>query len=281
MVRAAGRAAGDPDVARDAVEADRGGSGGTLCGGLAHLAPRPRLGRQWSVLVSPNAASTPVLRSALGYAGKLVETGLPRTDALHAPDRDEVAAAVRAHLGVRPDQRVVLYAPTPRDDVAYDASHHRLHLPLDLDVARAALGEDHVVLVRSHPQVPDRLPAHHAPFARDVSSYPDATELLLAADVLVTDYSSLAADFAGTGRPMLFLTPDLAHYRDALRGFSLDFEARVPGPLLSSTGEVVEALGDLPAVARESAAAYAEFRRVFCHLDDGGAAGRVADLVVE
>ncbi|MEU2363647.1 CDP-glycerol glycerophosphotransferase family protein [Streptomyces noursei] len=254
---------------------------GTLCGGLAHLAPRPRLGRQWSVLVSPNAASTPVLRSALGYAGKLVETGLPRTDALHAPDRDEVAAAVRAHLGVRPDQRVVLYAPTPRDDVAYDASHHRLHLPLDLDVARAALGEDHVVLVRSHPQVPDRLPAHHAPFARDVSSYPDATELLLAADVLVTDYSSLAADFAGTGRPMLFLTPDLAHYRDALRGFSLDFEARVPGPLLSSTGEVVEALGDLSAVARESAAAYAEFRRVFCHLDDGGAAGRVADLVVE
>ncbi|MFE4021070.1 CDP-glycerol glycerophosphotransferase family protein [Streptomyces sp. NPDC059101] len=254
---------------------------GTLCGGLAHLAARPRLGRQWSVLLSPNAASTPVLRSALGYAGKLLETGLPRTDALHAPDRDEVAAAVRAHLGVRPEQRVVLYAPTPRDDVAYDASHHRLHLPLDLDVARAALDGDHVVLVRSHPQVPDRLPAHHAPFAVDVSSYPDATELLLAADVLVTDYSSLAADFAGTGRPMLFLTPDLAHYRDTLRGFSVDFEARVPGPLLSSTGEVVEALGDLPGVARASAEAYEEFRRAFCHLDDGGAAGRVADLVME
>ncbi|MEW1657115.1 CDP-glycerol glycerophosphotransferase family protein [Streptomyces sp. NPDC093707] len=254
---------------------------GTLCGGLAHLAPRPRLGRQWSVLLSPNAVSTPVLRSGLGFGGRLLETGLPRTDALHAADRDAVAAAVRARLGVRPDQRAVLYAPTPRDDVAYDASHHRLHLPLDLDAARAALGEDHVLLVRSHPQVPDRLPAHHAPFAVDVSSYPDATELLLAADVLVTDYSSLAADFAGTGRPMLFLTPDLAHYRDTLRGFSVDFEARVPGPLLSSTGEVIDALGDLPAVARASAPAYAEFRRAFCHLDDGGAAGRVADLVME
>ncbi|MEK2475490.1 bifunctional glycosyltransferase/CDP-glycerol:glycerophosphate glycerophosphotransferase [Streptomyces noursei] len=254
---------------------------GTLCGGLVHLAPRPRLGRQWSVLLSPNAVSTPVLRSALGYAGKLLETGLPRTDALHAANRDEVAAAVRAHLGVRPDQRAVLYAPTPRDDVAYDASHHRLHLPLDLAAARAALDESHVLLVRSHPQVPDRLPAHHAPFAVDVSSYPDATELLLAADVLVTDYSSLAVDFANTGRPMLFLTPDLAHYRDTLRGFSLDFEARVPGPLLSSTGELVEALGDLPAVVRASAEAYAEFRGAFCHLDDGGAAGRVADLVME
>ncbi|MFK0291366.1 CDP-glycerol glycerophosphotransferase family protein [Streptomyces sp. NPDC090442] len=254
---------------------------GTLCEGLAHLAPRPRLGRQWSVLLSPNAASTPVLRSGLGFGGKLWETGLPRTDALHAAGRDEVAAAVRARLGIRPDQRAVLYAPTPRDDVAYDASHHRLHLPLDLDAARAALGGDHVLLVRSHPQVPDRLPGHHAPFAVDVSSYPDATELLLAADVLVTDYSSLAADFAGTGRPMLFLTPDLAHYRDALRGFSLDFEARVPGPLLSSTGELIEALEDLPAVARASAGAYAEFRELFCHLDDGGAAGRVADLILE
>ncbi|KUL35658.1 hypothetical protein ADL22_26680 [Streptomyces sp. NRRL F-4489] len=254
---------------------------GTLCGGLAHLAPRPRVGRQWSVLLSPNAASTPVLRSALGYGGRLLETGLPRIDALHAADRDEVAAAVRARLGIRPDQRVVLYAPTPRDDAAYDASHHRLHLPLDLAAARAALAGGHVLLVRSHPRVPDRLPAHHAPFALDVSSYPDATELLLAADVLVTDYSSLAADFANTGRPMLFLTPDLAHYRDTLRGFSLDFEAVAPGPLLSSTGELIEALGDLPGVARASAAAYAEFRRAFCHLDDGGAAGRVADLIAE
>ncbi|MCK7623903.1 CDP-glycerol glycerophosphotransferase family protein [Streptomyces sp. RS10V-4] len=252
---------------------------GTVCGGLAHLAPRPRLGRQWSVLLSPNAASTPVLRSALGFPGRLLETGLPRIDALHAADRDEVAAAVRARLGIRPDQRVVLYAPTPRDDVSYDASHHRLHLPLDLAAARAALAGGHVLLVRSHPQVPDRLPAHHAPFALDVSAYPDATELLLAADVLVTDYSSLAVDFANTGRPMLFLTPDLTHYRDTLRGFSVDFEALVPGPLLASTGELIEALGDLPGVARASAAAYAEFRRVFCHLDDGGAAGRVADLI--
>ncbi|MGD3110430.1 CDP-glycerol glycerophosphotransferase family protein, partial [Streptomyces sp. YGL11-2] len=254
---------------------------GTLCAGLAHLAPRPRLGRQWSVLLSPNAASTPVLRSALGYSGKLLETGLPRTDALHAADRDEVAAAVRARLGVEPGRTAVLYAPTPRDHLAYDASHHRLHLPLDLELARGALAGDHVLLVRGHPLVADRLPAHHAPFAVDVSGYPDATELLLAADVLVTDYSSLAADFANTGRPMLFLTPDLAHYRDTLRGFSLDFEALVPGPLLSSTGELIDALGDLPGVGRASAGAYADFREAFCHLDDGGAAGRVAELLLE
>ncbi|MGW3011998.1 bifunctional glycosyltransferase/CDP-glycerol:glycerophosphate glycerophosphotransferase [Streptomyces sp. NPDC001219] len=252
---------------------------GTLCAGLAHLAPRPRVSRQWSVLLSPNAHSTPVLRSALGYSGRLVETGLPRTDALFAPDRAGAAAAVRERLGIEPGRRVVLYAPTPRDDLAYDAGHHRLHLPLDLELARRELADDHVLLVRGHPLVADRLPAHHAPFARDVSAHPDATELLLAADVLVTDYSSLAVDFANTGRPMLFLTPDLAHYRDTLRGFTLDFEARVPGPLLGSTGELVDALGDLPAIAAAGTDAYADFREAFCHRDDGGAAGRVADLM--
>ncbi|MFJ6749649.1 CDP-glycerol glycerophosphotransferase family protein [Streptomyces sp. NPDC091266] len=254
---------------------------GTLCAGLPHLAPRPRADRQWSVLLSPNGHSTPVLGSALGYSGELLETGLPRTDALLAADREHTAAAVRARLGIPDGRTVVLYAPTPRDDLAYDARHHRLHLPLDLDAARQALGTDHVLLVRSHPLVADRLPAHHAPFARDVSAHPDATELLLAADVLVTDYSSLAADFANTGRPMLFLTPDLPHYRDSLRGFTLDFEARVPGPLLTSTGELIDALGDLEAIGRAGADAYADFRETFCHRDDGGAAGRVADLLAQ
>ncbi|TXC91401.1 bifunctional glycosyltransferase family 2 protein/CDP-glycerol:glycerophosphate glycerophosphotransferase [Streptomyces sp. ISID311] len=252
---------------------------GTLCAGLAHLAPRPRVSRQWSVLLSPNAHSTPVLRAALGYSGRLLETGLPRTDAFFAADRDRIAAAVRERLGIEPGRKVVLYAPTPRDDLAYDAGHHRLHLPLDLELARQELADDHVLLVRSHPLVADRLPAHHAPFALDVSAHPDATELLLAADVLVTDYSSLAADFANTGRPMLFLTPDLPHYRDTLRGFTLDFEARVPGPLLTSTGELIDALGDLEAIAAAGAEAYADFRETFCHRDDGGAAGRVADLM--
>ncbi|AJT66753.1 hypothetical protein T261_5121 [Streptomyces lydicus] len=255
------------------------GLAGTYCAGLPHLAPRPRLGRQWSVLLSPNAHSTPVLRSALGFSGELLESGLPRTDALLSADRDRTAAAVRRRLGIPRGKKVVLYAPTPRDDLAYDAAHHRMHLALDLGAARSALSGGHVLLVRSHPLVADRLPAHHAPFALDVSAHPDATELLLAADVLVTDYSSLAADFANTGRPMLFLTPDLPHYRDTLRGFTLDFEARVPGPLLTTTGELIDALGDLTAITRAGADAYADFRRDFCHRDDGGAAGRVADLL--
>ncbi|POX36407.1 CDP-glycerol:glycerophosphate glycerophosphotransferase, partial [Streptomyces sp. Ru73] len=253
---------------------------GTLCADLVHLWPQPRRGHQWSVLLSPNAHSTALLGRALGYEGEIRETGLPRTDVLVSGDRDKPARRVRERLGVPEDKKVVLYAPTQRDDKAYDADHYQLHLPLDLAHARAALGDDHVLLLRSHPLVADRVPDRERGFVRDVSDFPDAMELLLAADVLVTDYSSLAVDFANTGRPMLFLTPDLAHFRDTLRGFTFDFEAQAPGPLLSDTGELVDALRDLDGVAGRSAEAYARFRAAYCARDDGGAAARAADLLL-
>lgn len=252
----------------------------TLCADLVHLWPRPHRGHQWSLLLSPNAHSTAELGRTLGYDGEISETGLPRTDALVAGDREKTARAVRERLGVPADKKVVLYAPTQRDDKAYDADHYQLHLPLDVARARAALGADHVLLLRSHPLVADRVQDGPGGFVRDVSDFPDAMELLLAADVLVTDYSSLAVDFANTGRPMLFLTPDLEHFRDTVRGFALDLETQAPGPLLADTDAVVDALRDLDGVAARSADAYARFRKAYCARDDGGAAARAADLLL-
>ena len=112
---------------------------------------------------------------------------------------------------------------------------------------------------------------------RDVSAYPDATELMLAADVLVTDYSSMMFDFANTGRPMLFFTYDLDAYRDEIRGFYFDFAERAPGPLLRTTDELAAALQDIDAVVSEHAERYREFAAEFCELDDGRAAERVVD----
>ncbi|WP_327290908.1 CDP-glycerol glycerophosphotransferase family protein [Streptomyces sp. NBC_01198] len=252
---------------------------GTLCADLTHMWPQPLLGGQWTVLLSPNAQSTPVLRRALAFAGEVAETGLPRTDPLSGEDRDKAAADVRDRLDLPPGRTVVLYAPTVRDDEAYDAGHQRLHLAADLAALEAELGDTHVLLVRAHPLVADTVPAAGG-FVRDVTGHPDLAELLLAADVLVTDYASLLADFAVTGRPVLLYTPDLTHMRDTLRGFTYDFEAQAPGPLLSTTPELIAALRDPAAAVAPHGAAYDAFRAAFCHLDDGRAASRVADLIL-
>jgi CDP-glycerol glycerophosphotransferase len=113
----------------------------------------------------------------------------------------------------------------------------------------------------------------------DVTAYQDLRELYLAADVLVTDYSSSMFDFAVTRKPILFYTYDLEYYRDVLRGFYWDFETEAPGPLLRTTPEVVAALEDLDGVVERSAERYEAFRERFCHLDDGRASARVLEAV--
>ncbi|MFM9367033.1 CDP-glycerol glycerophosphotransferase family protein [Streptomyces sp. Da 82-17] len=252
---------------------------GSVSADPAYIATLPGRAAQWSALVSPNRASTPILRRAFGYEGEVLEYGYPRADLLHAPDRAKVAAAVRERLGVPEGAKVVLYAPTWRENQPRTGGRYGLDLQLDLAAAERALGANHVLLVRRHYLVGGTVPGSRS--VRDVSRYPDVVELLLISDVLVTDYSSLMFDFAQTGRPMLFHTHDLDHYRDTLRGFYFDFEAKAPGPLIADQEELLAALADPLVATVGHAAAYAAFRETYCDLDDGRAAARVADYLLD
>ncbi|WP_240187183.1 MULTISPECIES: bifunctional glycosyltransferase/CDP-glycerol:glycerophosphate glycerophosphotransferase [Streptomyces] len=256
-----------------------------------HLATLPQRSAQWSVLISPSRFATPLLRRSLAYEGEVLEAGSPANDVLFPPVRDKAAEEVRRGLGIPEEHRVVLYAPTYRDHLAHPPSAtpassadrtapgpYRWDPALDPHALATALGPGHTVLVRRHPRVTGSVPA--GPGVLDVSHHPGAAGLLLIADVLVTDYAGLMFDFALTGRPMLFHTYDLEHYRDTVRGFCLDFETRAPGPLLVTTDEVAQALRDTDTSAARHADAYESFRRDYCDLDDGGAAARVADRLL-
>ncbi|MFD7514298.1 CDP-glycerol glycerophosphotransferase family protein [Streptomyces niveus] len=257
---------------------------GTAHADEAYIATLPRRAAQWSVLVSPNRFSTPIMRRAFGYEGTVLESGYPRNDLLHAPDRDKVADAVRELLGIPEGKRVILYAPTWREDQPKKGGRYGLDLQLDLEQAARELAEDHVLLVRRHYLVGGSIPGAGgdggggaAGFVRDVSRYPDVAELMLISDALVTDYSSLMFDFAQTGRPMYFHAYDLEHYRDTLRGFYFDFESAAPGPIVTDTAALVAALR-APGTP-EAIPAYDQFRQVFCDFEDGTAAAKVADLM--
>ncbi|MEV0151120.1 MULTISPECIES: CDP-glycerol glycerophosphotransferase family protein [unclassified Nonomuraea] len=224
--------------------------------------------RGWDVLLSQSPWATPVLRKAFGYQGEVLESGLPRNDVLTSPDRERLAAQVRDRLGLAEGKRVVLYAPTYRD---YDRKNAMVKL--DLAKAREELGADHELLVRAHPMqampaVPD--------IAHDVTTYPDMADLLLVADVLVTDYSSVMFDFAATGRPMVFYAYDLAKY-SSRRGLYVDLPEIAPGPVLSTSAEVVEALRSIDQVAAAHRDRYDAFRATYAPRDDGKATARVVD----
>jgi CDP-glycerol glycerophosphotransferase len=248
-------------------------------------APEGRLERlsrdvdRWDWLISPNRASTPRLRSAFRFDRDVLETGYPRNDVLSEPAPSRLRAEIRARLDIPEDTVAVLYAPTWRDDVVFDDSIGEIADALKLQDALAALGDGFCMLRRLHYMLADRWRSIDHPQVRDVSRYPQISELFLAADVLITDYSSAMFDFAITGKPILFHAHDLADYRDRVRGFYFDLSEDAPGPLLQSADEVVDALQDLEGVRARHADAYARFAAQYCELADGHATQRVMSHV--
>jgi CDP-glycerol glycerophosphotransferase len=235
---------------------------------------------KWDLLLSPNPFSTPIMRQAFRYDGEICESGYPRNDVLRSGESEKIADQARARLGIPPGKRVVLYAPTWRDDQYYASGRYRFDFRLDLEQAWRELGDDTVILLRGHHHMADDVPPGTRPgFVLNVTGYPSMAELCLVSDVLITDYSSVMFDFAPTGKPMLFFTYDLEAYRDRLRGFYFDFEAEAPGPLLATSAEVVAAIGDLEALTSKYAGAYRAFATRFCPLDDGKAAARACDAI--
>lgn len=235
-----------------------------------------RTSDDWDLILTPAPEMDVHYRTEYSYDGPIESAGYPRDDLLVSPAAEDVRRAARARLGVDETATVVLYAPTWRDDLATSYRSAAIVQHLDLESATARLGEEYVFLMRGH--------RFHAKGARrsgrtarliDVTDYPEINDLILAADAAVLDYSSLRFDFALTGRPMLFLVPDLHTYTGGVRGFLYPFEESAPGPLIGDAEEVVERLRDLDAVRAEFADDYARFNARFNYLQDGKAAERV------
>ena len=234
---------------------------------------------RWDVLLSPNPHGTASLRSAFGWQGPVLEIGLPRNDVLLSAQAAPTRARVRRAFGIGDGQTVVLYTPTFRDDVLAERGPEATTTP-ELTTGILDGLEDVVVLVRLHYKLTGRaiLPEH--PAVRDVSAHPDVAELYLAADAMVTDYSSTMFDFAVTGRPLIFYAYDLEHYRDEMRGFYFDLDTRAPGPFLRTQRDLAAQLRDLPALTERYAGQYRRFRDEFCPLDDGRATQRFLDRLI-
>jgi CDP-glycerol glycerophosphotransferase len=149
---------------------------------------------------------------------------------------------------------------------------------LDVDAAAAALGDSHVVLLRGHRF---HAPGPSRPGVVDVTDHPEVNDLILASDVAVLDYSSLRFDYAMTGRPMVFLVPDLADYTSGVRGFLFPFEDTAPGPRVSTTAEVVDAVRDVAALRAEWSDHIAAFDTRFNPHQDGHASARMLDAILD
>ena len=238
-----------------------------------------RRATEWDYLVSPASYATPLLRRDFRYDGKVLEVGYPRNDVLRSSAAPGIRRSVRQQLGIREGQTAVLYAPTFRDYLSTDDNSAPSVDFLDVERLMEELGDDFVLLMRGHAfnaRASDV--THSGSNVIDVTRYPDVADLYLAADAAIADYSSLRFDFGITGKPMIFLVPDLDRYIEA-RGWLFDYEPTAPGPFAMGTDDVVASLQRLDEVELEHRDAYRRFQTDYLDLDDGGAAARLVDQV--
>jgi CDP-glycerol glycerophosphotransferase len=236
----------------------------------SYLRMMDREASYWDFLVSPSAYCTDIFPKTFGYSGTILETGYPRNDILvnQVQNRD----LIRRSLGITDaNQQIVLYAPTWRDSKRTATGNWK-----PVNFLSGSLGENVTVLFRGHTNTHSAHNPQVAGGAIDVTNYKNVAELYLAADVLVTDYSSSMFDFSVTGKPMIFLVPDLADYV-AKRGFYFDFENFAPGPILKDASFLRKALEEIEAQRAEYAGRYQVWQQKFNQLEDGLASKRVVN----
>lgn len=235
--------------------------------------------RNWDYLISPNRYSTEIFKRAFQFDKEMIESGYPRNDIFYTPDFEKRAKLFKETHNLPKDKRVILYAPTWRDNQYQQEGKYKLELELDLEKLRAALGDQYIIILRMHYLVAENFDLEaFKGFAYDFSKHEDIQDLYLISDLLITDYSSVFFDYANLKRPMIFFTYDLEEYKEDIRGFYFDFEQKAPGPLVETTEEVIESIKILADAAIPNDRMN-EFYQRFCYLEDGHAAERVVKEV--
>ena len=238
----------------------------------------------------------------LGKKDIIIETGYPRNDLLFNFD-EEYAKSIKKKLGIPEDKKVILYAPTFRDN-QHDGAGYTYDTHIDFDRLQSELanniGEtkasryDYVILFRAHYFVASQFDfSKYEGFIYDVSGLDDITPLYTIADILITDYSSVFFDFANLKRPMIFYMYDLEEYATGIRGFYIDVK-ELPGPIAKTEDELIDEIKKLSKssdafsltnkgkcrVAETYADKYEAFNNKYNYLDDGKAAKRVVDILI-
>ena len=236
--------------------------------------------QKWDYLVSPNAYSSKIFKRAFWFNNTMIESGYPRNDILYNGNTEKNIITLKKKLNIPLNKKVILYAPTWRDDEFYSKGKYRFTLQLDLQKMQEQLGNEYVVLLRMHYFIASQMDiSEFEGFAYDFSNHNDIGELYLISDILITDYSSVFFDFAHLKRPILFYTYDLEKYRDQLRGFYINIEKDVPGPLVNTTKEVIHSIKNIDVIQIKYENRYDTFYERFCKWDDGNASRKVIESV--
>jgi len=215
-----------------------------------------------------------------GKEDAVLVAGYPRNDFLKNYT-DEDVKAIKEELHLPADKKVILYAPTWRDNQHNSELGYVYEPEADFDMLREALEEEYIILFRAHYLVANAFDFEkYEGFVYDVSGVADINRLYVVSDLLITDYSSVFFDYANLKRPILFYMYDFDSYANDIRGFYVD-TAELPGPIVKTSVELLEEIKKVDIRTFDFDKTYPAFAGKFNYLDDGQAAKRVTEAIIE
>lgn len=202
-----------------------------------------------SYMISPSSYCTDKLISAFklddyNKEKNVLEIGYPRNDSLfNFQDTDIIKLKEKFKIPL--DKKVILYAPTFRDNRHSEKGGFSLETGMDFTKMMEDLREEYVILFRAHYFIAERIDfTQYENFVYDVSNVDDVNELYIVSDMLITDYSSVFFDYANLKRPIIFYMYDYEEYKNQVRDFYIEV-TELPGPVISQQPQLVAAIKEL------------------------------------
>jgi len=238
---------------------------------------------RYTYMVSPSRFVTEKYKSCFNLAEnnpevKIIEKGYPRNDFLYT-FTDEDVKRVKEILGIKGDKKIILYAPTWRDNQHESGVGYTYDIGIDFEKLRKKLEKDYIILFRPHYFVANQFDfKKYEGFVYDVSDYEEINDLYIVADILMTDYSSVFFDYANLKRPMIFYMYDLKEYAENIRGFYIGLE-ELPGKIIEKEDELIDEIINVTNNFKYDEK-YKAFNDKFNYLDDGESSKRVVEEIM-
>ena len=238
---------------------------------------------KFDFFISPSKFCTEKFISAfnlkkLGKDNIIVEKGYPRNDYLFNYKKEDIDK-IKKLLKLPKGKKVILYAPTFRDNQHTSGVGYTYNLGINFDKMQKELSKDYIILFRTHYFVSNSFDfSKYDKFIYDVSKYDDINDLYIISDLLITDYSSVFFDFANLKKPMIFYMYDLDDYKNNLRDFYFDLSI-LPGPIVKQENDLIKEIKNIDNYDESYHDKYIKFNEKFNYLDDGKSTERVVEVI--
>ncbi|WP_423364358.1 CDP-glycerol glycerophosphotransferase family protein [Mycoplasma sp. P36-A1] len=193
--------------------------------------------KRWDYLYSSCDYATEKFKSAFNYQQEILQIGYPRNELLYKYNKANIKA-IKQKLNIPNDKKVILYAPTYRDNLNEGLGKYSFETTLDFQKIKQAF-PDYIILLRYH-YIITKSKDFKNPNIINVTQYNDINELYIVSDILITDYSSVFFDYSILKRPFFFFAQDVNEYKNKLRGFYLDYEKDLVTKPTNSTDQIIQ-----------------------------------------